>query len=1214
MCHTESRLTARCDHQSCRNTSVAYSLALPYYTLNANVSGELYLGRPQLGFCGPQSSGVIEHVVMAPLSLKKMSGSERRKEGNYASSDGSTSLDVFTSDDLGLTLLPRPQIQKKDVGERVQAANGRPTNICTTEQQGDGQRYPLELEEQCHPLTRRSTVDESRGGSCYFGLSKRAEIYSNTGSNDDEAVLGHDDCCSGIQGIHDPKRKDFTLSTEKVSQDSVNGVHHDGKANTKYARVPYHSSLAEEGRGIGRDILFNSFNQTLKGETRKNGLSGASDGLGSVPANEHDCGRKSNATACENSLRPEYCGPKCKLSEKLLLTSASGNIGGLTLTKSIVDNRVSKDYPLNLSTDLAQRPYQSTGTSERENTNSVIPETNNQSHIASALLVPAEFQSSKKALPTAHQQDLDSLQLSAQLILQPSQASHDFHAAPPKKASKSGKHLKRSWTRHFPIKSKGPPSKGQDNDHARISLRTLSCSIAGKTHSNSLKTGFARENDYRIVAHPNSRILASFPPTSIQGSSQASYDLESAIFKSVDDTVNVQSRLKAGIKRANSLPDLRHLHPSLNMYQQQGGQHFQSPPPQWEHDLVGNNLRDPGPNHTSPPTDNAAQSTLQDIPLDINTPLTGIPYHLMNGNVRQPGQSLGNSDRGFPFHGHSHVFNIGSSRQTLINNPVSTNNGLMNANRDLFNTGAEFLMMNENNVNLLRRLENLEHALHRAREQNQICKARIQELERVVEDLRQQLKSERAKNGKLPNDGVKTKSSRTRGVADTVEWARQSHPTAGQQSLNVRSASLGNVSVPPTNGNDGPSLEPGATMNTMALSTQRLDAPVPALATGLPVTQIENIQAPCSGSFQPEVQYLPGPYDPTGSPIPSISPYLTHPPNPAYSPYLTFSPGSACPPNSQPFGQCSSHGTQLGHPFQTQGNQIQQNPGDPFVGYFQQSPQLSVSRTLPAAVQADGSTSGTKRKSESEQYAGQGAKRQQHHVEIQPGLSSEQAASDEQAQREAWRKMSQKTFDWYNGVHPIKQIPKEGKQFGIPSASLPLTITHPAMAPQAPKGLIAPAPGRAPPKTTQKTPTKRKAPKTELEQKAMKAQYNKTYKAKKKQKELLEKNKAASNLEAPETTLPLSNVNNDADLLSRSPVYSAQEDEDHEGIEQSSDLDADFEEDPEITETPAADAESGNNNAYSPDHVALSEYFEAAMEDSGNDGPTAEESEESEEE
>ena len=1153
---------------------------------------------------------------MAPSSLKKMSGSKGRKEGNYASSDEPTSLDVFTSDDLGLTLLPRPQIQKKNVGERIQAANGGPANVCTTEQQGDGQRCPLELEERCNPLTRRSTLDESRGGSCYFGLGSRVERHSNTGSNDDEAILGHEDRLSGIQGIHDPERKDFSLSTKKVSQDIVSGVHHDREANTKYARVAYHSSLAKEGRGIGRDILFNSSNQMLKKETRKIGLSGASDGLESVPANEHDCGRNSNATACENSLRPEFCGSKCKLSENLLLTFASGNIDGLTFTKLIADYRVSKDYPLILSTDSAQRPYHSTGTFERENTNSVIPETNHQSHISSALLVPAEFQSPNKAIPTAYQQDLDNLQLFPQLIRQPSQVSHNFHAAPPKKASKSGKHLKRSWTKHFPTNFKGLPSKGQHNDHAHISLTTLSCSIAGKTHSNSLKNGFARENCYKIVAHPNSRILASSPPTPIEGSSQTSYDLELAIFNSVDDTVNVLSRLKAATKRANSLPKLRLLHQSLNMYQQQGGQPFQFPPPQWQHD-----------HYTSPPTDNAAQSTLQDIPLDINTPLTGIPYHLMNANVSQPGQTLANSDMGFPFHGHSQVLNMGPSRQTLINNPVSTNNGLMNANRDLFDTAAEIRRLNETIANLLRRLDNLQENLHRAREQNRICKERNKELERVIEDVRQQLKSEMAKTGKLLKDGVKTKSSRTRGVVDTVEWAKQSHPTAGQQSLDARSASLGNVSIPLTNGNDGPSLESGATMNTMASSTQCLDAPVPALATGLSFTQANDIQAPCP-SFQPGIQSLPGSYDPTNSPIPSFSPHLTDPPNdtyspyltqapnPTYSPYLTSSPGSACPPHSQPFGQYSSHGTQLGHPFQHHGNQFQQTPGDPFVGFTQQSPQLSVSRTLPAAVQADASTSGTKRKSESEPYAGQGAKRQQQNVEIQPGLSSEQAANDDQDQKEAWRKMSQKSLLWYNGVHPIKQIPKEGKQFGIPSASSPLAITHPAMATQAPKGLIAPTPVRAPPKTTQKTLTKRKAPKTELEQKAMKAQYNKTYKAKKKQKELLKKNKAASNLEASETTLPLSNANNDPDLLPGSPVYSAQEDEDHEGIEQSSDLDADFDEDPETMETPAANEESGNNSpnniAYSPEHMALSEYFEAAMVDSGNDGPTAEESEESE--
>ena len=1142
---------------------------------------------------------------MAPSSLKKMSGSKGRKEGNYASLDESTSLDVFTSDNLGLTLLPRPQIQKKDVGEKAQAAIGRPTTICTTEQQGDSQRCPLELEEQCHPVTRRSTVDESIGGSCYFGLSKRVERYSNTGSYDDEAVLRPDDCCSGIQGNHDLKRKDFSLSTETISMGIGNGLHHDRKANTKHSRVPYHSSLTKKGRQIERDILYNSSNQMLKEEMRKIGCNGASDSLDSVLGNEHDCGRYGDITkACENSLKHKSCGSKGKKSEDLLLTSASGNIGGLTFTKPIKDNRLSKDYPLILPIESAQRPYRSTRTSESENTVSVIPETNNHSRIASALLAPVELQGSSKAIPTAHQQALNSLQLSPQLILKPSQAPRNFHAAPPKKASKSVEHLKRSWTRHFPTRTKNLPSKGQDSDHAHTSSATPSCSIASKTHSNPLKTCFARENSYKIVTHLNSRILASSPPCLIEISSRASFKLEREISNNVGDTGIVQNRSKAGIKRSNSLPDLRLLHRSSNMYPQHAHQPYQFPTPPREHHAFGDYPQNSGPNYTSLPTNHAAQSMPRNIHGNINTPPTGITYQQMNANTFQPGQSLATPDMEAPINGYPQVFNIHApSQQTLINYPVSTNDGLIYSNGDRFYTTAEYTALNEKYDNLGRRLQNHEETLHRARELNQMSEARIRELERMIEGLKQQLKSETTKNAKPPKNGVKTKSSGNRGVARTVDWVRNYYPTPGQQSLNARSASSENTSIPLTNGNDGPSLESGATINTMVSPTQRQYAAVPALATGYPSAQADHVQAPFPGSFQLGDPFLSGPYNP---PIP------THPPIPNYPSIPTCSPDPSYPPDPYSFGQYSSHETQPGHPLQNQGNQFQQTPGDQSVVYYQQSPQLSVSRTPPATVQAEASTSGIKRKRETEPDAAQGVKRQQQPMETQPGLPPEQAANDDQAPNEALRKMQQKRYKWYDGVLPFRQTSKEGKQFGLPSASLPQATTHPALTLQAPKGLIAPTTGKAPRKTTQKTPTMRKVPKTDLEKKAIRAQYNKTYKAKKKANERIEKNKAAANLEASETTLPLSNANNDADLLPGRPVDSAQEEDDDVNSQSSDSVDDDDSDEASQTNQPhGATEETDDTNNPNPDGLSLADQALAAeleaamMEMEEDEDPTA---------
>ena len=1145
---------------------------------------------------------------MAPSSLKKMSGSKGRKEGNYASSDGSTLLDVFISDNLGLTLLPRPQVQNKDAGEKVQATVGRPTTVRATEQQRDSQRCPLELQEQCHPVTRRSALDESIGGSYCFGLSNRVE-YSNIESYDDEAIVRSDDCCFGIQGNHDLKRTDLSVPTETIPKDIGQGLHHDRKADTEYSWAPYQCSLTEERREIEREISFQSSNQMLGEEMRKVGFNGSSDSLGSVLGNEHKCDKNIDAKACENLLKHESCGSKGKESENLLLTSASGNIGGLTLTKSMTDNRLGGDYPLSLPNGSAQRPYHSTRTEESENPTSVVPETNNRSHVASALLVPVELQHSSKAIPTAHQQALNSLQVSPQLILKRSKASRNAHAAPPEKASKLVKHLKRSWTRHFPTRTKDLPSKSQGSGHAHTSSATPSCSIASKIYSNPPKTCFARENRYKIVTHLDSRILATSPPISIEISSQASYGLCDR-YNQVAHTGTVQSRLKAGIKRSKTLPDLRLLHQTSNMNLQQGHQQRQYSTPPCEQPSVGDNLQCLDPNYTSLPTHYVAQPTPRDISGDINTPLPGVDYQGMNANISQPAQSPTITNRGAPIYGYSpfRVNIYGANPRTVFNYPVSTNDGLINSNGERSHTTTEFMTLSEQYNALRQRVRNHEAALEQARKHNQISEATIEKLKREIKVLKQQLKFETTIEAKSPKDGVKTKSSRNRGVVSTVQWARQSHPTAGQQSLNVRSASLEDTSIPLTN--DEPSLESGATMNTMVSPTQYQSPAVPTPAPGYSSTQANHIQSLYSGSFQPEVQSIPSPYTSANSLIPTYSPYLTYAPNRDYSRDPPYSPNLTHPPEPHLSGQYSSHGFQPGHPFQNQGKQFQQGPGDCSAGCYQQSPHPSVSRTPQAPVQAEASTSGIKRKRGTEPDAAPWVERQQQQpVETQPGLPPEQAASDEQAQKEAWTKMLRKDFPWYDGVLPSKQNPKDGKQFGLPSASLPQAATHPALDPQAPIGLIAPTPGRAPRQTKQKTPTMRKVPKTDLEKKEKRAQYNRRYKANQKAKECLQKDKAAANLETCETTLPLSTADSHAGLLPYRLLDSVQEDYadiiPQSSFSKTSDLDPASQ-----TQQPHGTTSSGSTNNLNPDGLspedqAFAAELEAEMMAMDDDDPLA---------
>ena len=1148
---------------------------------------------------------------MAPSSLKKMRGSRGRKEGNYASSDGSTSLDVFTSDNLGLTLLPGSQIQKKDERETIQAAISRPRKISTTEQQGDGQLCLLELEKNCQTATRGSTVDESIGGSCYFGLRTGAERYSNTGYYDDEAVIRPEECCAGIQGNHDLKRNEFSLLTGTVSRDIGNGLYHDRKADTRYSRALYHSSLAKEKRDIERDIPFNSSNQMIEEEVRGIDLNGARSSLDSVVGNEHDCGRNNDTKACENSLEHNFCGSKGKKSENLLLTSSSGLfIDGLAFNKLIKDNSFSKGCPLTLSTGSAQERYNSTRISESEITCSVITETNNHSYVASTLPSPVELQGSCKAIPTAHQQAPNSLHLSPQLIPKPPQASLNLHAAPPKRASGSVKHLKRSWTRHFPTSFTDLPLRGRYSDHAHTSSATPSCSIASQRDSNSLKLCFARENRCKIVTHLNSGVLPVAPPESLKPS-RASYNLERDILDNIKNTRIDKSRLKTGIKRSKSLPDLCHLHQSSNMYPQQGHQSYQVPTPPMENHAVGNNAQNSGPGYNPLPANHADSSVPWNSHGNIDTPLTGRAYQNMHANVRQPDQSLPNANTGASVHGYRRVqYSIQGSNQTQVNYPLSTNDGLVNSNGNRFYTPTEHMTLNEKFANLSWCFENNAKALQSAREQDQISKAKIKELERAIEAMRQQLKSVGTANVNSSKDRVKVKSSGNRGVARTVDWARQSHPTAGVKSPNAGSASSENKSIQSRDGNDGLSMKSGAGILTMVSPTQRQHASVPAPAMECPSTQAEHVQAPCSGPFQPEAQFLPDPLNPAYSTSPLNPAYSPSPLNPAYSPSpynpadplnpynSAYSPNpynSAYSPNPYTLGQYSANGSQPVHSFQNQANQFQQGPGDDFVGFDQQSPRLSASHTLPAAAQAEASMSGIKRKREAEPDAAQGVKRQQQPVEAQPELSPEQAANDDQARDEAWKNMSQKDYAWYDGVNPFTQTSKEGKQFGIPSASLPQATPHPALAPQAPKELIAPTPDKACRKTTKKIRTKRGMPKSDAEMKLRRAGYNKTYKEKKKKtaKEGIEK-KAAEKLEASETTLPIPSADNDDGPHQGRPVDSSQEDVNEQYSDPNDD---DLDEDSASKEPHGDDEESDNKNSDTDGLSAAEQALVAELED-----------------
>ena len=153
-------------------------------------------------------------------------------------------------------------------------------------------------------------------------------------------------------------------------------------------------------------------------------------------------------------------------------------------------------------------------------------------------------------------------------------------------------------------------------------------------------------------------------------------------------------------------------------------------------------------------------------------------------------------------------------------------------------------------------------------------------------------------------------------------------------------------------------------------------------------------------------------------------------------------------------------------------------------------------------------------------------------MEVQPGVSPDKAAEDNQASSEAWRKMSTKKIDWLEGFNPYEHVSKHRQQpFGVPSTSLSQANPLPALTAQAPMRLVAPTPSKAPRKTTQNTPKKHRERKSAAEKKATRALYNKNYKKSKRESKNNGKLQAAENLGASGTTSSPNNADNDGDGL-----------------------------------------------------------------------------------
>ncbi len=143
---------------------------------------------------------------MAPSSLKKMSGVQERKEGNYASSEKKP-WGSFTDNDLGLTLLPGSQIQRKDEKKSGTATKSSSKNPGSSYAKRLEQRIAFETEIQAAcPTQEIAFPNEAQSlGSSTDSVSKsttpshvtarvnRERPFSQRNNvEDDSGVIPHD--------------------------------------------------------------------------------------------------------------------------------------------------------------------------------------------------------------------------------------------------------------------------------------------------------------------------------------------------------------------------------------------------------------------------------------------------------------------------------------------------------------------------------------------------------------------------------------------------------------------------------------------------------------------------------------------------------------------------------------------------------------------------------------------------------------------------------------------------------------------------------------------------------------------------------------------------------------------------------------------------------------------------------------------------------------
>ena len=612
--------------------------------------------------------------IMAPSSLKKMSGSRRRKEGNYASSDIPPSLARFTSDDLGLTLLPGSQIQKEEEGTSETAAISNLRRNRNTKGRGYSQAYLVEYKRQCKTAARRLPLDEVKNGHSNLKVTE-----SSARSHSDDESWNLNVRCA-LQ-----KRPSSIWVNDDIHCGGFTTVGETSTENTQ-KDLQYNGSDEVQANRYGDDL----FQPKKRRKIKKQSTDKAPPKVISereAEGNETDFDTRYSGGCCNKSVKrsgncedsseamPTYIfneSQKDKSVEPSVQASPSAMPGGLTSRKASTQNDASKESSMNVIQRLEHQRRHSVSSLQSRVSRGVLSAISSSStDHHSAARRPAAAQGTRNPPSTTHRH-------LHRTEARPFQRTKEFVPAAASKFSdprrKVLKPVKRSWTSHFPRRYNGPLVSGRCASPPDFCSTTPLLSNGVKHNTEPLidcLTATAEHDDVDLVS-------SSLSPTSFHNIAQP---VPKAKFRCgafhLDDTFDdtlAKPQVDASRNRATSLPNSHSLYypPDMKMANTYQPAVVSTPPNRGQ----AHEYRHSRPNLLSR-QDITISSRLNNTHESVNDFAEQVHQQLGHAYPSQTAKEISRSsaaavDRHIP--GHRRIA-PGRSNQTCISNDTAASNG-----------------------------------------------------------------------------------------------------------------------------------------------------------------------------------------------------------------------------------------------------------------------------------------------------------------------------------------------------------------------------------------------------------------------------------------------------------------------------------------------------------------------------------------------------------